>query len=29
MAFAGISKEKDIDDLFAYLNQFDATGEKK
>jgi cytochrome c len=29
MAFAGITKEKDIDDLFAYLNQFDASGEKK
>jgi cytochrome c len=29
MAFAGINNKKEIDNLFAYLKQFDAHGEKK
>jgi cytochrome c len=29
MAFAGIKKEKEANDLWAYLSQFDADGKKK
>jgi len=29
MVFAGIKDEKKIDDLIAYLKQFDASGKKK
>ena len=29
MIFAGIKNEKEIDDLWAYLKQFDATGHVK
>jgi cytochrome c len=29
MIFAGLPKESDRDNLFAYLNQFDAKGNKK
>ncbi len=29
MVFAGIKNEKEIDDLWAYLKQFDADGKKK
>jgi cytochrome c len=29
MAFAGIKNEQDINDLWAYLKQFDADGNKK
>ena len=29
MMFAGIKNEQEIDDLWAYINQFDASGNKK
>jgi cytochrome c len=29
MAFAGINNQKDLDDLWAYLSQFDKDGKKK
>jgi cytochrome c2 len=29
MTFAGLSNEKQIDNLWAYLKQFDASGHKK
>jgi cytochrome c len=29
MTFAGIKKEKEAEDLWAYLAQFDADGKKK
>jgi cytochrome c len=29
MVFAGIKNEKEVNDLWAYLKQFDAKGEKK
>jgi cytochrome c2 len=29
MAFAGVKDEKEVDNLWAYLKQFDAEGHKK
>ena len=29
MAFAGVKDPKEVDDLWAYLKQFDAEGKKK